>query len=81
MLGVRIPPGLLLFFDLYGTDMLNKINSFFDDVWQEMQKVSWPTFPELRGSTVVVIVVSLMFALFIFVVDRGLTTIMRYILQ
>ena len=81
MLGVRIPPGLLLFFDLYGTDMLNKINSFFDDVWQEMQKVSWPTFPELRGSTVVVIVVSLMIALFIFVVDRGLTTIMLYILQ
>ena len=81
MLGVRIPPGLLLFFDLCDTDMLNKIKFFFDDVWQEMQKVSWPTFPELRGSTVVVIVVSVIFALFIFIVDRGLTTVMRYILQ
>ena len=81
MLGVRIPPGLQLFRDAIDTDMLNKINIFIADVWQELKKVSWPTFEELRSSTIVVIVVSIVFALFVFSIDRILTLGMQKFLQ
>ncbi len=38
-----------------------------------MRKVTWPTKDELMGSTIVVIVVSLIVAIFIGIVDRILS--------
>jgi preprotein translocase subunit SecE len=81
VLGVRIPPGLQLFRKAIETNMLNKINIFITDVIQELKKVSWPTFEELRSSTIVVIVVSIIFAVFIFSVDRLLSLVMQKFLQ
>jgi len=50
--------------------MLRKIANFVQDVKQEMAKVSWPSKDQLKGQTLIVIAVSLFFALFIFVVDH-----------
>lgn len=36
--------------------MYNKVRGFFADVHAEMKKCTWPTWGELRGSTIVVIV-------------------------
>jgi len=57
--------------------MINKIKFFFISVRQEMAKVSWPTFPELKSSTYVVIVVSIIIAMYIFLTDIGLTYIVQ----
>ena len=50
--------------------MLEKIKKFLKEVVAELRKVTWPTKDELIGSTIVVIVVSLVIAIFIGIVDR-----------
>ncbi len=49
--------------------MFKKIQQFIDDVKVEMNKVSWPTRDELTNSTIVVVVVSILFTVFIFLSD------------
>jgi preprotein translocase subunit SecE len=49
--------------------MKDKIINFFDDVYKEMGKVTWPTQAELRESTMVVLVVCLLISGFVYVVD------------
>lgn len=50
--------------------MKDKIVNFFLDIVREMKKVTWPKKEELRESTLVVILTSLIFAAFVFVVDK-----------
>lgn len=50
--------------------MKNKIIGFFTDIVKEMKKVTWPKKEELRESTMVVIVTSLIFAAFVYVIDK-----------
>ncbi len=60
--------------------MINKIKQFFLDVEIEMKKVSWPTWDELKGSTIVVLTLALMLSVFLFFVDQILNRIMNIIL-
>ena len=60
--------------------MIKKIREFLDGVIFEMKKVSWPTWQELKGSTIVVLILSLILAVFLFVVDLLLSKIMHLIL-
>jgi preprotein translocase subunit SecE len=61
--------------------MIEKIRTYFREVWLEMGKVTWPTREELKESTMVVIVASIIVTAFIFVVDRildsGLSGLIR----
>jgi preprotein translocase subunit SecE len=50
-----------------------KIINFFSDIVKEMKKVSWPKREELKDSTVVVLIASLLFAAFVFVIDKILS--------
>ncbi|MDZ7766786.1 MAG: preprotein translocase subunit SecE [Melioribacteraceae bacterium] len=59
--------------------MKEKIINFFNDVVKEMKKVTWPTKEELKESTTIVIVVCLLIAAFTYVVDMGVSQIMRSI--
>lgn len=59
--------------------MLEKIKRYLKETAAELRKMTWPTKDELIGSTVVVIVVSLIVAVFIGVVDRILTLMIRTI--
>lgn len=49
--------------------MKEKIIAFFTDVARELSKVTWPKREELRDSTVIVLVVCLIIAVFIYIVD------------
>ena len=53
--------------------MIKKIQQFGIDVKYEMSKVSWPDWDSLRGSTYVVLVLSLILTLFLFIVDLFLS--------
>jgi len=57
--------------------MFAKINKFMREVQQEMSKVSWPTREELRGSTIVVLIVSFIFATFTYFIDQGLSRLLN----
>jgi len=48
----------------------DKIINFFGDIVKEMKKVTWPKKEELKESTLVVIITSLIFAVFVFIVDK-----------
>ena len=60
--------------------MIKKVQQFGVDVKYEMSKVSWPDWDSLRGSTYVVLVLSLILTVFLFIVDlflsKTITTIM-----
>ncbi|MCH7948496.1 MAG: preprotein translocase subunit SecE [candidate division Zixibacteria bacterium] len=58
---------------------MNKFKRFLKEVNVELRKVSWPSKDELIGSTIVVIIVSFMMAIFIGIVDKALTLIVTTI--
>ena len=60
--------------------MFNSIGDYFAGVKKEMKKVSWLSKNEILGSTFVVGIFSIIVALFLFIVDFGLTEIMTMIM-
>jgi preprotein translocase subunit SecE len=52
--------------------MINKITQFIREVRLELGKVSWSTREELIGSTAVVFILTLIIAVFVFIIDSGL---------
>ncbi|MEO8167094.1 MAG: preprotein translocase subunit SecE [bacterium] len=61
--------------------MKDKIIAFFEDVVKEMKKVTWPKKEDLRDSTVIVLVVCLVIAAFVYVIDQGLSILLKTILS
>tara|TARA_B100001079_G_scaffold128730_1_gene110429 strand:- start:1652 stop:1834 length:183 start_codon:yes stop_codon:yes gene_type:complete len=60
--------------------VIKKIKDFMNGVQFEMKKVSWPTWDELRGSTMVVLGLSLILGIFLFVIDFFLSRIVNVVL-
>jgi preprotein translocase subunit SecE len=58
-----------------------KAAEFLQSVKAELQKVTWPTRKETYGSTVVVIVLVLLVAVFLWVVDSALSALIRTLLN
>jgi len=55
-----------------------KVVEFIKESYDEMaHKVSWPTWPELQNSAVIVLVASSIIALVIFAMDNGVRTIIE----
>ncbi len=50
---------------------------FLREVKIEMNKVTWPTMQELKGSTMLVIIVSIFFAVYIAGVDLVITNFIK----
>ena len=53
--------------------MFNKISKYFNGVQTEMKKVTWLSKQEMMGSTIIVGVFSVLIAIFLFVVDFGVS--------
>ncbi|MCL5268102.1 MAG: preprotein translocase subunit SecE [Bacteroidetes bacterium] len=60
--------------------MREKIVGFFEDVVKEMKKVTWPTKDELKDFTTVVLVATLIMAVFVYAVDTIVNVALRAIL-
>ena len=58
-----------------------KVAEFLQQVKAELQKVTWPTRKETYGSTMVGIVLVLMVAVFLWVVDSALSTMIQTLLN
>jgi len=54
--------------------------AFLREVWAELKKVTWPTWVEVVGSTVVVILTSMMFAVMIGIWDKLLSELVIILL-
>ena len=57
----------------------NKIQRFFRETAGELRKVSWPTWPEARNLTVIVIIVLVAMALFLWLIDLGATQLLTLV--
>lgn len=55
---------------------MGKVKNFFGGVRQEVRQVTWPTAKELKKYTVTVFGVVLLFAIFFFVVDFAITSVL-----
>jgi preprotein translocase subunit SecE len=60
---------------------MNKAGEFLGLVKAELEKVTWPTRKETYGTTLVVITLVLMVAVYLWVVDTGLSTLIRTLLK
>ncbi len=60
--------------------MKDKIIAFFTDVVKEMKKVTWPKKDDLRDSTIIVLVVCVIIAGFVYVVDTAVSVLLQQIL-
>jgi preprotein translocase subunit SecE len=49
---------------------VKRLRRYFDEVWSELKKVSWPTREQVRTLTVLVFAISLVVGLYITVLDR-----------
>ncbi|HKI51671.1 MAG TPA: preprotein translocase subunit SecE [Geothermobacteraceae bacterium] len=61
--------------------MIGKTSEFLANVKSELKKVTWPTRKETYGSTIVVIVLVLAVAVFLWAVDSALSTVIRMLLR
>jgi preprotein translocase subunit SecE len=59
--------------------MFQKITKFFKDVQTEMAKVSWPSREALKEQTMVVVITTLLFSVFIFIIDRIISFVINAI--
>ena len=53
--------------------MIKKISQYFNGVQIEMKKVTWLSKQEMMGSTIIVGVFSVLIAIFLFIVDFGVS--------
>ncbi len=60
--------------------MIKKIVIFFKNVKNEMSYVTWPTKDDLKEGTTVVIVMSILVAIFLSLVDAGFGFLIRNLL-
>jgi preprotein translocase subunit SecE len=62
-------------------NIFNRAAQFLREVKVELKKVTWPSRKQTIGSTAVVIVIVLIISLFLGLVDIGLSSFIRVILQ
>ncbi len=48
---------------------MTRIRRYFDEVWSELRKVSWPTREHVRNLTVLVFAISLVVGIYISILD------------
>ena len=57
---------------------MSKFSTYISETKNELlNKVSWPTWQELQGSSVVVMISSIIIALVVFLMDMGFENLMK----
>ena len=62
-------------------EIMNKLLLYLKDVRSEMMKVTWPSRSELTGATIIVMILSLIMALFVKACDLGIGSLLKMFLQ
>jgi len=62
-------------------DSVRHTTEFFEESWQELKKVHWPSRKETYAATLVVIVVVVLISIYLAIVDLGLTKAIQTIVD
>jgi preprotein translocase subunit SecE len=60
---------------------MQKFVQYLKEVRSELAKVNWPTRNEVTGATVLVVVTSVIMSLFVYGIDRLLSTIVNFLIK
>ena len=60
---------------------IERARVFLSEVRNELKRVTWPTRKEVYATTVVVILVSIFFSLYLFALDYGVDSLVLWILR
>ncbi len=63
------------------TGRFEKFRVFLTEVRNELKRVTWPSQKEVYATTVVVIVTSIFFGLYLFVLDYGIDSLVLWIFR
>jgi preprotein translocase subunit SecE len=59
---------------------MNKISAYFKDSYRELlEKVSWPSWPELQQSTMIVLVATLLITAMVWAMDFASNSLLKFI--
>ena len=58
---------------------MTRFRRYFDEVWSELRKVSWPTREHVRNLTVLVFAISLVVGIYITVLDTTFQNVIAFI--
>ncbi len=61
--------------------MIGKSIAYLRNVRQEMGKVSWPTWGQLRESTTITLILALVLAIFIFIIDKIVSVLIGFVIS
>ena len=70
---------IAIFGVLWWKGQVQRLSAYWRQTMDELKKCTWPTWEELKGSTVVVMVSILLLGLFTFVVDQILFALFKII--
>ncbi len=60
---------------------MKKVKKYFQGVWGELKKVTWPTKKEVFNHTIIVIISSVVVMLVVAVLDFGLSAAVEYVIS
>ena len=59
--------------------MKDKIINYFQDIFKEMKKVTWPKQKELIDSSKIVVLTMFIFAAIVWGIDKGISFVLSFI--
>ena len=62
-------------------DSVRHLNEFFEESWQELKKVHWPSRKETYAATLVVVVLVILLSIYLAIVDLGLTKAIQAVID
>jgi preprotein translocase subunit SecE len=60
---------------------IERLRLFLSEVRNELKRVTWPSQKEVYATTVVVILTSAFFGLYLFILDQGLLRLVQWIFR
>ena len=60
---------------------VERVRLFLSEVRNELKRVTWPSSKEVYATTVVVILTSLFFGIYLFVLDFGLNNLAQWVFR
>ncbi|MGE0448111.1 MAG: preprotein translocase subunit SecE [Vicinamibacterales bacterium] len=60
---------------------VEQVRTFFSEVRNEIRRVTWPSRKEVYATTIVVILTSVFFGLYLFALDFGINSLVQWIFR
>ena len=60
---------------------IERARLFLSEVRNELKRVTWPSQAEVYATTVVVILVSVFFGIYLFILDYGINSLVQWIVR